>query len=571
MAKTIDDLRNAVAAYEEQHPRASRGKGIQLCDEVKRVRDLPRRDAFADAEQLVAELTAMLRQPCGTQTLREAQAVALYEIAAYGGIMSPIRVGGGKTLVALLAGIMCGARKVLVLMPAKLIKSKRKEIISYRKNWLVPDNVTIMSYERLGREKQKNYLFDMGFDLIVADEAHRLRDLRRSRTRRVKRYVETTRCAFLPLSGTLWGKRLVHWAHLAKWALKERSPAPLKEGTVMSWGSALDAEPSREPGALSVFVQADQLGWDIREVYRERVLSAPGIVATRDAMLGTALYISPWHCKLSPVLQEALDHLCSDDADWVLPDGLIVTDPLHLHRALRQLELGCFLHWIEQPTQEWRDKRLEWSRFVRQAVRYSHDLDSELMVINACDRGELDATALNEWRAIKETFKPKTECVWLDDSPVRAIAEVARITPMVIWVHHREVGYKLDELGIPYYGAGGLDKAKRFIEDTDGSTSIAASISSSGEGRNIHEAFANGFIAEFPRDPDALEQLIGRHHRDGQPEDECYIWVAQNTDNAINAWEATLERARHQELSGGQPQKVLLATYIEEGDDDEQG
>jgi superfamily II DNA or RNA helicase len=62
--------------------------------------NLPKRDSQFD---LSMKLTQKLRTENGTMTLRPIQAQALSELEQCQGLFAPIRVGGGKTLISLLA------------------------------------------------------------------------------------------------------------------------------------------------------------------------------------------------------------------------------------------------------------------------------------------------------------------------------------------------------------------------------------------------------------------------------------------------------------------------------------
>ncbi|HTQ47464.1 MAG TPA: Hint domain-containing homing endonuclease, partial [Polyangiaceae bacterium] len=67
--------------------------------EIARVAALPRRVwSSEDSARLAAMMTAELKTPGGTKTLRPVQGVALYEAMESRGLFGPIRVGGGKCL-----------------------------------------------------------------------------------------------------------------------------------------------------------------------------------------------------------------------------------------------------------------------------------------------------------------------------------------------------------------------------------------------------------------------------------------------------------------------------------------
>ena len=71
---------------------------ITATEEFRRIQNLPRRVwTPAEAEKLADDMTQVLKTPKGTMRLRPIQAVALAELAMYGGLLGPIPVGEGKT------------------------------------------------------------------------------------------------------------------------------------------------------------------------------------------------------------------------------------------------------------------------------------------------------------------------------------------------------------------------------------------------------------------------------------------------------------------------------------------
>jgi hypothetical protein len=231
---------------------------------------------------------------------------------------------------------------------------------------------------------------------------------------------------------------------------------------------------------------------------------------------------------------------------------------LSASRAQRQLELGCYYRWIVKPPAEWLEARKGWGATVRELIKHRR-IDTELQArqwVDASGAAE-DRAALTAWREWGPVFVPVTECVWVDDAPVMALVEIAAAAPAIIWIHHREIGLRLEALGIPYYGAGGLRNGVS-IESELGDRSVCASIESNATGRNL-QMFARAIVAETPDDPKRWEQLIGRMHRTGQRADEVIVRPVLSTERAKVALERTCTRARAIEAVTGLPMKLLLA------------
>lgn len=102
--------------------------------------------------------------------LRPIQGLALHDIAVHGGMLGPIRVGGGKTLLSLLAPYVLEAKRPLLLLPASLIEKTERERRSLSAHWRIPRNVRLFSYEMLGRVNAAETLTHYCPDLIIADE-----------------------------------------------------------------------------------------------------------------------------------------------------------------------------------------------------------------------------------------------------------------------------------------------------------------------------------------------------------------------------------------------------------------
>ena len=250
-------------------------RGVSNSPDLERVLNLPRRDWETYAESAAALLTQKLKTPNGTQTLRPAQAASLIEIHDQRGLLGGQRVGAGKTLTSFLASAVLESKEPLLLVPASLREKTKHEYWEAKKHWKV-GYLSIVGYEELSLEKNKNLLFDLNPDLIVADEAHKLKRLESGRTKRVNRYLEAhPDTVFVGLSGTITSKSLLDYWHLVLWALREGAPLPLKYPEARDWAWALDAKvrPGERlsPGALKKF------GEPVREGFKNRLTSTPGV------------------------------------------------------------------------------------------------------------------------------------------------------------------------------------------------------------------------------------------------------------------------------------------------------
>jgi hypothetical protein len=143
---------------------------VQISDELRRILALPRRPQ-EHSQELAAELTRCLRRPGGTQTFRPIQATALHEIWAHRGLLGPIGVGEGKTLVTLLAPVVLGSLAPVLILPAKLLEKTRREMVELNRHWKIPNHLRMYSYETMGRADHVHLLRRHPLcDTLIADE-----------------------------------------------------------------------------------------------------------------------------------------------------------------------------------------------------------------------------------------------------------------------------------------------------------------------------------------------------------------------------------------------------------------
>ncbi|TXH10115.1 MAG: hypothetical protein E6R03_15820, partial [Hyphomicrobiaceae bacterium] len=210
--------------------------------ELDRIKALPRRIwTDAEAEKLAKVMTETLKRPGGNMTLKPVQAVSLYEIQKYGGLVGHLRVGSGKTLVSLLAPRVLGIQNYALIVPASLREKTNRERVKYSQHWLMPPTYRIWSYEELGRVQGANILTTFKPQLLILDEAHKGKNRKAGVVRRLIRYMqEFPDTKVIVMSGTLLRNSIEDFGHLSGWALKERSPLPLDIGTLKEWADSLE-------------------------------------------------------------------------------------------------------------------------------------------------------------------------------------------------------------------------------------------------------------------------------------------------------------------------------------------
>lgn len=540
---------------------------VEATPELYRVLNLPVRLWTPEqAAQCAAWMTQQLRTPHGQMQLRPIQALALWELYQTRGLFGIIRVGGGKTLVSLLAPLMVGAMRPVLIVPAKLRDKTKVDWRMLAQHWRVPLHVRIESYERLSHDRNNRILSSMCPDLIVADEAHKLRNERASVTRKVRRYMQANpHTMFACMSGTLTKRSLKDYSRLLRWALKpQNAPIPATENELEEWADALDEHILRvgfmHPGALLALADPTDLDSDpvprARRGFHKRLVSTPGVIATTESKLDASLVISAIEPDLAVQSDQAIFLLRST---WETPDGWPISDPMTLWRHTRELALGFYYRWNPRPPDSWLIPRRTWAKECRETIASSRRYDSEGAVARAIVAGEIDSPAYWEWKSVENTFKPQTEIVWIDDSVLRVCAEWAR-EPGIIWTSHRLFAERLAALtGLSYYGRGGRDVAGRPIETASTDRAIIASIKSNSEGRNLQH-WSRNLIVDPPPNGPQWEQLIARTHRDGQQADEVsFDLIMTCLVHYTGFWQAQKDAAYCQQTQG-QIQKLSYAT-----------
>lgn len=568
---TPEDFQRERARAEEKGTTFRPKISVQRSPELDRILALPRRRWEDRAPVLAEKITEFFRTPGGQQKLRPIQAAALAEIHDFRGGLLPIRVGGGKTLISLLSFVVLGARKPVLLLPAKLIEKTNREVPEYRRHWLIPGHVKMLSYEILGRPQHANDLEELGPDMIVADEAHKLKNQSAAVTKRVKRYMKAhPDTVFVAMSGTIIKRSLSDFVHLSEWALKRMNPTPVAFQDRIAWGMALDETKDDEgrlaPGALIELCNAeervkyaeDPLG-TVRVAFRRRVTETPGVVASQDGQLGVSLRIDSTQPKVKGI-EQALYKLRSE---WERPDDEPIIDAIELWRHLREVGgAGLYYRWMPPPPEEWLLARRAWAKTCREILKHNRmGLDSEAQVVMAVDQGYYPAARkiLSDWRTIRDTFVPQTEAVWLTQDILNFCADWMREEPGIVWVEHVEFGKALSMItGVPFYQRQGKDQNGKPIELHPVGTSMIASIQSNAEGRNL-QAWSRNLITSPPTSGAIWEQLLGRTHRDGQKADEVTATVMVVVKEQAAAFERARRDARAQTQLTGQEQKLSYA------------
>ena len=339
------------------------------------------------------------------------------------------------------------------------------------------------------------------------------------------------------------------------------------------WADALDEIPRSGnrvgTGALVLLCNADEAEIHktdpltaCRRAYRRRLIETEGVVGTTEVHTGSSLSIEAIEPEMNLTTDQAFVKLRKD---WELPDGHPFADGLSVYRHARELALGFYYLWDPAAPKEWLARRKKWCSACRYLLGSNQrNLDSELQITNAVAAGLYPEkmAVYQAWKEIQDTFEPKTIPVWIDDSALKAAVQWSKGGPGIIWTEHSAFAKELSRIsGLPYFGKKGVDATGRPIESARADEVVIASIASNGEGRNL-QAWNRNLITSLPANGAAMEQLLGRTHREGQEADEVTVeYFVTCREHAAALTQAQAD-ALYIEHSTGQAQKVLYADVI---------
>lgn len=574
--------------------------------ELERILALPRRPPVDLVEgptsaELVARVTkkysngaktcdcaTALQRPC-LKELKPVQAWALEEAEAVGGLLGLLGTGAGKTVLDILLPMAFKKCKLAVLLiPPGLKQQTIDEYEAIRRHFNVPSLICdgfssiipgrpvlhVLAYSKLSRPESTTLLEQYQPDLIIADEAHRLRHVDTASTGRFLRYVaHRPTMRFVPLSGTLTNKSLKDYGHHSAIALKDNSPLPIDPDVLETWALAIDA--SDWPAPMGSLVALCKPGEHVRDGFRRRLNETPGVVATKASAIDASIYITERPAPKIP--QEIQDHLKHLRTAWERPDGEELVEALQVAKCARELACGFYYRWkyprgeARELIDRWFKCRRAWHQELREKLKFRQEhMDSPLLCAKAAIRayqvpaydGPLPIWRSNTWEAwrdVRDEVQPVSEAVWVDDYLAADAAQWGQKHLGLIWYEFDAFGRRVADLaGLPLHG-GGPGAEERILAER-GERSLVVSIKSHGTGRNgLQWYFNNQLVANPPASGDTIEQLLARTHRIGQKEDEIHAAFYRHTPEMREAIDKAVLHAKYIQATMGNAQKLLFA------------
>lgn len=483
--------------------------------DFRRVKTLPVVRWQDGGDDLARFWTLKLRAASGTMSLRPVQGAMLQHALDHRGLFAPARTGAGKLLTSLLLPVVLGAKRCVLIVPASRRDPTYQAIRDLSKHWtLVP--ITVITYSDLSQAKNHDLLTRLGPDLIVADEAHSLKDPKGARWKRVNRLDRTI--PFCAMSGTFSNRDMLEYRHLLVRALGEKAPAPTDWVRATEWSRCLNPKSTQplEPGVLLRLmprIELDGVGYDAaRSQFGRRLVSSPGVVSSGSDVPDVPLYLRTTHLEPTPGIRAAALHL---KQTWTTPCEYTIDTAVDMWRHMRELACGLYYRWKVVPPAQWLAVRKELSGFIRETTSGGrYDLPSQVEAAVASGDLKDHEQVYAAWYKIRDSYVPDMVPVWIDDSALDFAAEWLETHRGIVWVLHSAFGERLSRMTkVPYFREHACDPNGVHIEQHKGPA--IASVQSCSTGHNLQYNHNLNLITTCPS-PTTLEQLISRTHRDGQ-------------------------------------------------------
>lgn len=437
-----------------------KGVPVDWSPDLKRIVELPRRNLDPDDPRAAAAWTKHLRRdrkgvPCNCdqlwgerypddhedhalrgkiipgsgciKDLKPIQGWTLEEVMDMHGALGILGVGHGKTGLDILlpwalfpkkAAKPSEGKVVLLLIPPKL---KRRFFTKDYPQWaahfevpnlagvtgddhFTPDGrpiIEVVTYSELSSKKNTDLLARLKPDAVIADEAHKLKDMGAVRTRRffdifTKEHIERSgkpKPLYVPMSGTITDNSIKEYGHHAKHSLGEKGPVPLHEPTLDEWAAALDvADRPAPPGRLAILCAP---GETAHQGYARRLFDTKGVITTSSSSVKCGLDIE---AIAAPALPEKVhEHLTNIRELEVRPDGEESDGAMTTANWAREMASGFYSYWAfpkefkkhckcPRPTPDaeclkdcaaqklidaWFAARKLWNRAVRMRLKYA--------------------------------------------------------------------------------------------------------------------------------------------------------------------------------------------------------
>jgi hypothetical protein len=264
-----------------------------------------------------------------------------------------------------------------------------------------------------------------------------------------------------------------------------------------------------------------------------------------------------------PVIDGAFDDI---RMLWQSPTGEPISDPLSLMRVEGQCGSGYVTYWDPPPPQRWVDARRSIAKFIRERIAATRYADKPLDTDAQVMRAHPEYPAVVEWKAVAKSFDTKkhSKVRWVSTTTLEWARDWLRAgsEPSVLWCGGVEFADRLSrETRIPYYGPEGKEVrtgADLHSADARKTPRMICSWHACREGQNLQQWRRQGII-QPPQSAEALEQIFGRGHRQGQT-DAVRVTILATSGGTLDGFAAAISEAEFTRDTSVHTQKILRAT-----------
>lgn len=506
--------------------------------------------------------------------LNQDQKQAIIEVLTEGAGFCILGVGAGKTLLSFLLTKIFDLKTIL-LCPADLRDNAHTEFDKFKNDFEIKMPL-LCSYGQLSVSNFTEYLDREKPELIIADEAHKLKSCSSVRTKRLFTYLlENPSTRFIGMTGTVTTKSLEEYAHLFEAALGDRTPIPRDGEHLDLWNDHLS------PRAKPLEWQWDRLeplankyGESLRSTriptkkrrilqraYCKHLTQASGVHFSTKPSVGASLVIYEkkgidYPDKLKQLEKDVKEAKC-------LPNGEFFANDAQEAKTLFEIAHGFYYVWdwsgvAKSIRFDWTYARSDWQRALRSFLvgPLQKRLDAPSLIERRIESGSTGlpgwlVDSYRSWAKIRHKCSPKTIPIWVDDYLVRYAREfLAASNDTILWYHFKAFADKLRPY-VKLYEAG--DKLR--ITKHKCAMSLAHAT-----GNNL-QAWNNQLFITPMASGERWEQALGRTHRQGQLSDTVTASVPQHHPIFVRKFRQAQEDARYIQETTGAAQKLCYASY----------
>ncbi len=340
--------------------------------------------------------------------------------------------------------------------------------------------------------------------------------------------VQNPNTIFVVVTGTCDVEGIMDYGHLLDWCLRDRSPLPREERELQEWSDVIDGG---DMGVQARWV-CNGLGIPldsgleaIREAYRERLVTTPGLIIEDTPFDGVPLTVE------EHVIDPGCDaHFAKLRDLWIRPDGVELTPGSDTQEedtrddrvqgstiwpVARRMARGLCYVWDPLPPEDWMAARRSYFAWVRRVLEEG-TFYTELQARRHAEANSLPAWKL-WWTEVKDTYTPNQKTLWLSDAALDFCIQWGAQGPGVIWTEDTAFATELERrTGWVYYGGKGMSSTGLSILAASGSSVVIASRRANGTGRNLQHQWHRCLFTVPPNKSRDFEQAAGRFHREGQ-------------------------------------------------------